>query len=69
MVAVCIVSNTAVERKVIDPTVLQRIGGYKVNLTHTCAADLIVSNAGSTAAFLFMDDIKAMAEGSETWQR
>ena len=70
MVAVCIVSNKAIERKVIDPAVLQRVGGYKVNVTHTCAADLIVSKSGSTAAFLFIEDAAPLAaDGSEIWHR
>lgn len=70
MVAVCIVSSKAIERKVVDPAVLQKVGGYKVNVTHTCTADLIVSKAGSTAAFLFIEDTTDLAtDGSETWRR
>lgn len=69
---VCILNKAAVESKRIDPAFLSSTGGYKISISQTCPADLIIAKDGLTAAFLILDSSAASdlaSEESEAWHR
>lgn len=68
MSAICIVSSKAAGQ--VDTVVIEQAGGYKVTVSATCSADLIISREGSTVAFLLLDSSKDLADPcSEAWNR
>ena len=69
MSPLCTVSGRAAEK--VDVDVIEKVGGYEVNISSSCSADLVMSREGHTVAFLLLDsssDHLACA-GAEAWGR
>ncbi len=54
----------------MDTVVIEQAGGYKVTVSATCSADLIISREGSTVAFLLLASSSDLADPrAEAWDR
>lgn len=66
---VCIVHQQASDKPgLLDKECLAR-AGYTVRVSKNCLPDLIISRAGTTAAFLLIDGQAIVDNKSGTWDR
>jgi hypothetical protein len=68
-IGVCIVSQSVNERKVLDPSVFEKAGSYRVKVALKSSADLIFSRSGSVVAFDVFDSTDLMNEQSPALAR
>jgi len=66
---VCIVHQQAYDQPSLLNTARLVEVGCKLRVSGSCEPDLIMSRAGSTAAFLFATESSGLCQGSATWAR
>lgn len=66
---VCIVHQEASNQPGLLDTECLSQAGYTVRVSRNCVPDLIISRAGTTAAFLLVNCQNAFYDGSGIWDR
>jgi len=66
---VCIVHQQAYDQPSLLNMARLVEAGCKLRVSGTCVPDLIMSRAGTTAAFLFVTKSSGLCQGSATWAR
>lgn len=66
---VCVVAQSVKGSNVIDPSMLERAGCYKVKVSLKCSADLIFSKSGNTVAFILLTGSDLTEANCPAWTR